>query len=1074
MEPVQQGLERSLAVSAFRPIESRLTEPVSQGLGHNMGRTTGLSLMRSTPEPAAEQSYRSEPFSTTLAKVDMSPRRTPCGERANGLPSRIAGSNGCSSLRGAFAEHEDQRKHPNGLQQQMQQQQLQVQQPKQYQAHLWPRSDNSSTPGTRVQAETPTSEQPSTPRGQLGAASRQHTAGYDDLIGTCTTIAVSGQPELSELVQAVHRLELKFAALRTEVTAEISCQVRSAAASAQLYQKQQHQQQQQQPDTCCSAAEAESIKLKVEALQRGATRAATAQYELEARVEALRMQLLPCDLEAWRRRVVELETRFRGIEQQWSGTPSPPVRQGRDASALAKNRWSSDPPRELEVSNTTQQEEQQAAIKIQAIARGRSERKRIGGKVSQHKIGKLEATVSSLQAALGAAEDRFQNEVSKRKHIDEMQYKLQLQLGDNFASFERRLKECEGRLLDEVGLASQATMNAASSASKVQEHVETLAANLSEDAGTVADLAHRLQSCEQQLPDVHSQLRSLTDIMPTKIAELESLKGQVDVLQDKLNSEVQRQVVDLRREPSESNDATGSKLEQLVNSIMTVESRIPTEVDIANEVNTSIEEHNLPTRAELEALQKMMCEWENKIVVEVRLGLESLGSRVQCIEDRHEAAKVAEQEEKAAAKIQARYRGNRDRKHAAENGVETKKEKLPVSKKVKHLEKRLAAWEEQFPAEVEKQAKGCLDEFAKQMPSKVEVQAQSDAARIMVEDLAQRLDSQQERLEELSVDEVKKILEGFVADLYGRLEGHNRDFEEAASARQGLIERIEVLEAQLPNSTVDTVPDDELKAMLARCTGGNETAMLPPGGRAELGHRLREAQHSLVDRLEAIGARLDGMYMQHAEVAASQQALQRLVDSLLQASADPAAPARQPVQQDLVTTGNSDGEPDGQGKQLRKEGDAEAWQNAVRQDLALVQRRISAELRAETQLWLTDQQWAIATLDERLWLTDQRLGRRIDELVLALGRGRQHQQAQVADSAALERLTVGTPEMRSQPLADAPTPETTPPITPPAAHSASTLSAPSPRRQVQFAGTDGVAGARLSAVFADDEAPVPE
>jgi len=227
--------------------------------------------------------------------------------------------------------------------------------------------------------------------------------------------------------------------------------------------------------------------------------------------------------------------------------------------------------------------------------------------------------------------------------------------------------------------------------------------------------------------------------------------------------------------------------------------------------------------------------------------------------------------------------------------------------------------------------------------------------------------------------------------------------------------------------------------MLARCTGGQDgSAVFSPGGRAELGHRLRKAQHYLVDRIEAFSARLDGMYVQHAEATNAQQALQRRVDSLQQASA---AAARQ-------TGAGSDGESDSEGKQSHKQGEDEAWQTTVRKDLALVQRRIFAELRAESQLWLTDQQLAMATLDERISLTDQRLSRRLDELVLTLGRGRQHQQVQVTEAAALEGLAIGMPEVWSKPLGDVSTLETTSPIIPALVHSAPALTVPSPRRQV--------------------------
>jgi hypothetical protein len=458
-----------------------------------------------------------------------------------------------------------------------------------------------------------------------------------------------------------------------------------------------------------------------------------------------------------------------------------------------------------------------------------------------------------------------------------------------------------------------------------------------------------------------------------KMAELDSFKGRLDGFEDKLASEVQSQLVELQREPS---DTTGCNLEQLVQSIIAVESRIPTEVDIANEVNMHFQELKLPAWSEFEALQKTMSEWENRIAVEVRAGLESFVPEI-----------------------------------CHRLGLESLDGRV------------LAGWESRL--------------------------AQFDAARIEVEALIQRVDKHQEHLEELSVNELKQLLEGFVGEVNGRLEGHSRDFEEAAHARQALIERIGALEVKLQNDTVDMVPDDELQAMLACCSGGqDDSAVLSPRGGAELGHRLREAQLSLADRIEALCERIDGMHVQHAKAVNAQQALQRRVDSLQQASA---AAARQPAQRDFVTAGSSsDGEPDRRGDQLHRHDVAEAWHKRVRKDLALVQRRIFAELRAESQLWLMDQQWAIATLDERISLTEQRLSWRIDELVQALGRGRQHQQVQVAEATALERLAAGTAESWFQPLGDASTLERTADISPPTADSAPTMAAPSPRRQVQF------------------------
>jgi len=68
----------------------------------------------------------------------------------------------------------------------------------------------------------------------------------------------------------------------------------------------------------------------------------------------------------------------------------------------------------------------------------------------------------------------------------------------------------------------------------------------------------------------------------------------------------------------------------------------------------------------------------------------------------------------------------------------------------------------------------------------------------------------------------------------------------------------------------------------------------------------------------------------------------------------------------------------------------ESLQSSCREELAVLQRKVTVELRAEARTLLKSEQNAIAALDEQLWLTDQRLGQRIDEmvqLVQALGLG---------------------------------------------------------------------------------------
>jgi len=73
--------------------------------------------------------------------------------------------------------------------------------------------------------------------------------------------------------------------------------------------------------------------------------------------------------------------------------------------------------------------------------------------------------------------------------------------------------------------------------------------------------------------------------------------------------------------------------------------------------------------------------------------------------------------------------------------------------------------------------------------------------------------------------------------------------------------------------------------------------------------------------------------------------------------------------------------------QHRFTSESEACQATLREEIASVQCRLGAELRAEARALLKTEQNALAALDEQLWLTDQRLGQRIDELVQAAGRG---------------------------------------------------------------------------------------
>lgn len=61
-------------------------------------------------------------------------------------------------------------------------------------------------------------------------------------------------------------------------------------------------------------------------------------------------------------------------------------------------------------------------------------------------------------------------------------------------------------------------------------------------------------------------------------------------------------------------------------------------------------------------------------------------------------------------------------------------------------------------------------------------------------------------------------------------------------------------------------------------------------------------------------------------------------------------------------------------------GQAQAVEARLDGGLAALQKRLAAELRAETVAAIRTEKSAVAALDEQLWLTDQRLGQRIDEL----------------------------------------------------------------------------------------------
>lgn len=58
----------------------------------------------------------------------------------------------------------------------------------------------------------------------------------------------------------------------------------------------------------------------------------------------------------------------------------------------------------------------------------------------------------------------------------------------------------------------------------------------------------------------------------------------------------------------------------------------------------------------------------------------------------------------------------------------------------------------------------------------------------------------------------------------------------------------------------------------------------------------------------------------------------------------------------------------------------EDWMNEFKHDIETYNRKLVADLRAETTAAFRSQSVSFAALDEQLWLTDQRLGQRIDEV----------------------------------------------------------------------------------------------
>jgi chromosome segregation ATPase len=71
--------------------------------------------------------------------------------------------------------------------------------------------------------------------------------------------------------------------------------------------------------------------------------------------------------------------------------------------------------------------------------------------------------------------------------------------------------------------------------------------------------------------------------------------------------------------------------------------------------------------------------------------------------------------------------------------------------------------------------------------------------------------------------------------------------------------------------------------------------------------------------------------------------------------------------------------------ELRLRKQVEDSQDRLGEDLASLQRRLVAELRAETVAALQSESDAIARLDKRLWVLDQRVERRLDDLATSGG-----------------------------------------------------------------------------------------
>merc|ERR1740129_1440917 len=106
-----------------------------------------------------------------------------------------------------------------------------------------------------------------------GEASVRQRQCSDELASACGTIAGTRQ-EVSELAQALQRLEVKLSGWRSEVAADVADEVRAIASARD--------------------SEAENERLRLDSMQREIAASSTSRIEVEARLESLRLELSAC------------------------------------------------------------------------------------------------------------------------------------------------------------------------------------------------------------------------------------------------------------------------------------------------------------------------------------------------------------------------------------------------------------------------------------------------------------------------------------------------------------------------------------------------------------------------------------------------------------------------------------------------------------------------------------------------------------------------------------------------------------------------------------------------------------